>query len=123
MADILQDLPIKADPDRVFEAISTPEGLNRWWTLYSAGKPVPGAEYELWFGHDVGWRAMRLGRRIERMQFIAQMLARHLARPEAARPEAVEWLLDVCDSTPIYHAKYLGAPRLSSMLSLLLHDE
>jgi uncharacterized circularly permuted ATP-grasp superfamily protein/uncharacterized alpha-E superfamily protein len=73
--------------------------------------------------HDVGWRAMRLGRRIERMQFIATMLARHLASAEAARPEAVEWLLDVCDSTPIYHAKYLGAPRLSSMLSLLLHDE
>ncbi|MBC8024642.1 MAG: circularly permuted type 2 ATP-grasp protein [Steroidobacteraceae bacterium] len=73
--------------------------------------------------HDVGWRAMRLGRRIERMQFIAKMLARHLDRPEATRPEAVEWLLDVCDSTPIYRARFLGAPRLSSMLNLLLHDE
>jgi uncharacterized circularly permuted ATP-grasp superfamily protein/uncharacterized alpha-E superfamily protein len=73
--------------------------------------------------HDVGWRAMRLGRRIERMQFIAQMLARHLESSEATRPESVEWLLDVCDSTPIYHARFVGAPRLSSMLSLLLHDE
>jgi uncharacterized circularly permuted ATP-grasp superfamily protein/uncharacterized alpha-E superfamily protein len=73
--------------------------------------------------HDVGWRAMRLGRRIERMQFVAQMLARHLGSSEATRPAAVEWLLDVCDSTPIYHARFLGAPRLSSMLTLLLGDE
>ena len=57
MADILQDLPIKADADRVFDAISTPEGLDRWWTLYSAGKPIDGAEYELWFGPELGWRA------------------------------------------------------------------
>jgi uncharacterized protein YndB with AHSA1/START domain len=57
VADILQDLPIKADADRVFDAISTPEGLDRWWTLYSAGKPIDGAEYELWFGPELGWRA------------------------------------------------------------------
>jgi len=57
VADILQDVPIKADVDRVFEAISTPEGLNRWWTLYSAGKPISGAEYELWFGPEHEWRA------------------------------------------------------------------
>ena len=57
MADILQDLPIKADAERVFDAISTPEGLDRWWTQYSAGTPVEGAEYELWFGHELGWRA------------------------------------------------------------------
>jgi uncharacterized alpha-E superfamily protein len=72
---------------------------------------------------DVGWRAMRLGRRIERMQFIAQMLSRHLDSSESTRPAAVEWLLDVCDSTPIYHARFLGAPRLSSMLRLLLEDD
>ena len=57
MADILQDLPIKADADRVFDAISTPDGLNRWWTQYSAGKPIEGAEYELWFGPEHEWRA------------------------------------------------------------------
>jgi len=51
------------------------------------------------------------------------MLARHLERPEATRPEAVEWLLDVCDSTPIYRARYLGVTRLSQMLNLLLYDD
>jgi len=48
---------------------------------------------------------------------------RQLESPHATRPEAVEWLLDVCDSTPIYRARYLGAPRLSQMLNLLLYDD
>ncbi len=43
--------------------------------------------------------------------------------PHATRAETVEWLLDVCDSTPIYRARYLGAARLSQMLNLLLYDD
>jgi len=73
--------------------------------------------------HDEGWRLMRLGRRIERLQFVAGILVSQLKSPHATRPEAVEWLLDVCDSTPIYRARNGGAPRLSQMLHLLLHDE
>ena len=73
--------------------------------------------------HDEGWRLMRLGRRIERLQFVANILVRQLRSPHALRAEAVEWLLDVCDSTPIYRARYLGAARLSQMLNLLLYDD
>ena len=73
--------------------------------------------------HDEGWRVMRLGRRLERMQFVAGILMRHVESAHATRPEAVEWLLDVCDSTPIYRARYLGTPRLSTMLNLLLYDD
>jgi uncharacterized circularly permuted ATP-grasp superfamily protein/uncharacterized alpha-E superfamily protein len=73
--------------------------------------------------HDEGWRLMRLGRRIERMQFLAGILAQQLAGRQATRAETVEWLLDVCDSTSIYRARYLGPPRLSQMLSLLLYDD
>jgi uncharacterized circularly permuted ATP-grasp superfamily protein/uncharacterized alpha-E superfamily protein len=72
---------------------------------------------------DEGWRLMRLGRRIERLQFVAGILARQLSGTQATRPEAVEWLLDVCDSTPVYRARYAGAPRLSQMLNLLLYDD
>ncbi len=71
---------------------------------------------------DEGWRLMRLGRRIERLQFVAAILVRQLESPHATQPETVEWLLDVCDSTPIYRARYLGAARLSQMLNLLLYD-
>ena len=31
MADILHDVPIKVPIERVFDAVSTPEGLDVWW--------------------------------------------------------------------------------------------
>jgi uncharacterized alpha-E superfamily protein len=73
--------------------------------------------------HDEGWRVMRLGRRIERMQFVAGILMQQLDSAQATRPESIEWLLEVCDSTPIYRARYAGLPRLSQMLNLLLYDD
>ena len=57
MADILQDFPIRAPRDRVYQAVSTPAGLDCWWTKKSAGNPIEGAEYELWFGPPYDWRA------------------------------------------------------------------
>jgi len=57
MADILHDFPIAVPPASVFEAISTPPGLDRWWTARSAGSPIQGTEYQLWFGPEYDWRA------------------------------------------------------------------
>jgi uncharacterized protein YndB with AHSA1/START domain len=57
MADIFMDFPIKATPARVFEALSTPRGLDTWWTKRSAGRAAQGAEFELWFGPEHDWRA------------------------------------------------------------------
>jgi uncharacterized protein YndB with AHSA1/START domain len=57
MVDILHDFPIHAPAERVFRAVSTPEGLDTWWTTRSAGTPREGAEYELWFGPAHDWRA------------------------------------------------------------------
>ncbi len=58
MPDILHDLPIKASTDRVFQMMSTPQGLNQWWTKRSSGNPAVGAEYELWFAPGYDWRAV-----------------------------------------------------------------
>jgi len=57
MSDILHDLSVKAPVNRVFEAVSTPAGLDCWWTKPSAGRPSVGAEYEFWFGPQYDWRA------------------------------------------------------------------
>jgi uncharacterized protein YndB with AHSA1/START domain len=57
MADIFHDLPIKAARGRVFRAISTAHGLDTWWTKRSAGEPLEGTEYRLWFGPEYDWRA------------------------------------------------------------------
>jgi uncharacterized protein YndB with AHSA1/START domain len=39
MADIVQELIVKAPPDRVFRAMGTPEGLAQWWTKATSGEP------------------------------------------------------------------------------------
>ena len=73
MADIFHELPIKAPLDRVFHAVSAPEGLDTWWTKRSAGKPEEGAEYELTFGPEYRWRAT-VTRCITNAEFELQMM-------------------------------------------------
>ena len=57
MPEIFQDFSIKADAARVFAAVSTPEGLNQWWTESCTGRPELGAHFELGFGPEYQWRA------------------------------------------------------------------
>ena len=47
MADIFHNFPIEAPPDKVFGAISSSEGLDKWWTKDSAVNPVSGGIYTL----------------------------------------------------------------------------
>lgn len=56
MADILQEFIIKAPRDRVFELVSTPSGLDYWWTKSATGEAREGAEYALSFGLGFDWR-------------------------------------------------------------------
>src|ERR1700686_3196964 len=72
--------------------------------------------------HDDGWRLLRIGRRLERLQFTAGLLAQHLVPASATRQAQVEWLLDVCHSISIYRSRYFVAPRLGSALDLLVRD-
>jgi len=57
MAEILHEFPIRATADRVFEAMTTPAGLDQWWTHDSSGVPGPAADYSLGFGPEYGWEA------------------------------------------------------------------
>jgi uncharacterized protein YndB with AHSA1/START domain len=57
MPDIFHDFPIKAAPPRVFAALTTPAGLDEWWTLRSTGTPRSGVEYVLDFGPEYVWKA------------------------------------------------------------------
>ncbi|MBC7843970.1 MAG: SRPBCC domain-containing protein [Gemmatimonadaceae bacterium] len=57
MADILHDLPIAAPVAAVFAAVSSPAGLDAWWTLGASGEARVGADYELFFGEEYDWRA------------------------------------------------------------------
>jgi uncharacterized protein YndB with AHSA1/START domain len=72
MPDILQDFPIKASPERVFQAITSPAGLDCWWTQKSVGNPIEGTEYELRFGPEYDWRA-KVTRCVKDSEFELQM--------------------------------------------------
>ena len=72
--------------------------------------------------HDQGWRLMRVGRRLERLQFLSWLLAQHLESERPAQSTHVEWLLEACDSLVIYRARYVAAPRLGPALDLLIRD-
>ena len=55
MPDIFHQFPVFAPARKVFDAVSTPEGLDAWWTLTSKGESVAGNIYELFFGEGYDW--------------------------------------------------------------------
>jgi uncharacterized alpha-E superfamily protein len=71
---------------------------------------------------DAGWRLLRVGRRIERLQYVCGLLAHHLASDCALQPGRIEWLLDAYDSTRVYRSHYVASPRLGPMLDLLIRE-
>lgn len=71
---------------------------------------------------DDGWLLLMLGRRLERLQFLAGLLAQRLTQPTPASQAEFEWLLDITSSTITYRTRYLAAPRLAPTLELLVRD-
>lgn len=57
MANVLHDFFIKAPVERVFQAIVTPEEVDKWWSLQCSGDARMGGEYRLFFGEPWDWRA------------------------------------------------------------------
>jgi uncharacterized circularly permuted ATP-grasp superfamily protein/uncharacterized alpha-E superfamily protein len=72
---------------------------------------------------DDGWRLMMLGRRLERMQFLAELLALGLKSGATPTQSELEWLLDIGDSTITYRTRYLASPLLGSTIDLLVFDK
>ena len=72
---------------------------------------------------DDGWRLMMLGRRVERLQFLARFLALRLASGAAPTQGELEWLLDIGDSTITYRTRYLASPLLGATIDLLVFDK
>ncbi|HXA35064.1 MAG TPA: circularly permuted type 2 ATP-grasp protein [Steroidobacteraceae bacterium] len=72
---------------------------------------------------DDGWRLMMIGRRLERLRFLAELLAHRLRSGETPAPGELEWLLDIGDSTITYRTRYLAAPRLGPTIDLLVFDQ
>jgi uncharacterized circularly permuted ATP-grasp superfamily protein/uncharacterized alpha-E superfamily protein len=72
---------------------------------------------------DDGWRLMMLGRRLERLQFLAELLGKRLHGGGTPAQSELEWLLDIGDSTITYRTRYLASPVLGSTIDLLVFDK
>jgi len=69
MPDILHRVGVNASADRVFEALSTIEGLRHWWTTVTTGNPTQGGLIDFGFcdmnvmesrpGELVRWKCVR----------------------------------------------------------------
>jgi len=68
-----------------------------------------------------GWRLLELGRRLERGQFALRVMDELVA--DSTTSTHMYLLLDLCDSTITYRARYQAVPTLENLLHLLLLDE
>ncbi|MCQ4349072.1 circularly permuted type 2 ATP-grasp protein [Pseudomonas stutzeri] len=71
---------------------------------------------------DDGWRFLMIGRRIERLQFLAESVAGLLQGGAAQDRSALAWLLELGNSSITYRTRYLATPQLVPVLDLLLCD-
>ncbi|WP_018411221.1 circularly permuted type 2 ATP-grasp protein [Methyloversatilis thermotolerans] len=69
---------------------------------------------------DQGWRFLSIGRRIERLQFLCNMLRHAL---DSGPDVAPDWLLELADSAITYRSRYMTRPLWLPVLDLLICDE
>jgi uncharacterized circularly permuted ATP-grasp superfamily protein/uncharacterized alpha-E superfamily protein len=72
---------------------------------------------------DDGWRLMMIGRRLERLQFLGDVLARRLAAADTPLRQELEWLLELGDSAITYRTRYRAPPVWDNTIELLVYDE
>jgi len=72
---------------------------------------------------DDGWRLMMIGRRLERLQFLCDVLARRLAAVDTPLRQELEWLLELGDSAITYRTRYRAPPVWDNTIELLVYDE
>jgi uncharacterized alpha-E superfamily protein len=64
-----------------------------------------------------------LGRRLERIQFLAGLLSARLTNDEPLGQGELEWLLDVGGVSITYRTRYVATPQLAPVLQLLILEE
>ncbi len=71
---------------------------------------------------DEGWRLMMIARRLERLQFLSEIIARRVDNEALPTRGELEWLLEIGDSAITYRTRYRAAPEWNSTIDLLVYD-
>ncbi|HOI52711.1 MAG TPA: alpha-E domain-containing protein, partial [Azonexus sp.] len=72
---------------------------------------------------DDGWRFLIVGRRLERLSFLALAIAHFLRMPSSRAPGCLDWLLELADSIITYRSRYSRQAELLPVIDLLVFDE
>src|ERR1700683_3676420 len=72
---------------------------------------------------DDGWRLMMIGRRLERLQFLADLISRRLISAGTPLRQELEWLLEIGDSAITYRTRYRAPPVWETTIDILVYDE
>ena len=72
---------------------------------------------------DDGWRFLIIGRRIERLMFLANMVAGFLRLQSTRAAGSLEWLLELSDSIITYRSRYMTQPQVLPTIDLIVFDE
>lgn len=71
---------------------------------------------------DDGWRLLSIGRQVERLSFLADVLAESFERGLALTEDGFGFLLGAFDSTITYRAQFQARREAAPLLHLLVHD-
>ncbi|PZP28371.1 MAG: hypothetical protein DI603_19600 [Roseateles depolymerans] len=71
---------------------------------------------------DDGWRLLSIGRQVERLSFLADVLAETFERGLALTEDGFSFLLGAFDSTITYRAEFQARREATPLLHLLMHD-
>ncbi|MCB1963492.1 MAG: circularly permuted type 2 ATP-grasp protein [Rhodocyclaceae bacterium] len=72
---------------------------------------------------DTGWRMLLVGRRIERLTFLAGAISAFLRTLPGRNGRHLDWLLEFTDSIITYRSRYLRTPELLTVVDLIVLDE
>ncbi|SHM56837.1 circularly permuted type 2 ATP-grasp protein [Phytopseudomonas punonensis] len=72
---------------------------------------------------DDGWRFLMIGRCIERLQFLCDSIGGFLRTGTSDDASALDWLLELGNSSITYRTRYMASAQLIPVLDLLLLDE
>jgi uncharacterized alpha-E superfamily protein len=71
---------------------------------------------------DDGWRMLMLGRRLERVVFLAELIERLVVGGPESAQRLLSWVLEVCSSSITYRTRHVTQPQLGPVLRLLVSD-
>jgi uncharacterized circularly permuted ATP-grasp superfamily protein/uncharacterized alpha-E superfamily protein len=112
---------LRAVLDRPSPAASVSDVLNVLARADTHLAAITGAQTDR-MTRDDGWRLLSIGRQIERLSFLADVLAESFEQGLALSEDGFALLLGVFDSTITYRAQFQARREAPPLLHLLVHD-